>query len=237
MHFLDLTLPTFVDNLALDEALLLQAEAGGPELLRVWQWPHYVVVLGAGGKIAEDVEEAACHTDEVPVARRSSGGGTVLLGSGCLLFSLVLSYEHHPHFKELNASYRYILHELATALAGLAPKIIPEGISDLTCAGLKFSGNSQQRKRTHFLHHGTLLFDFDLDILARFLKQPARQPPYRRNRAHRSFLMNLPTSAAELTQRLKKRWQALEPLIDWPQGKVRALVEEKYGLEEWVRRR
>ena len=43
MHFLDLTLPTLPENLALDEALLLEAEAGGPNLLRVWSWPNNAV--------------------------------------------------------------------------------------------------------------------------------------------------------------------------------------------------
>ena len=49
MHFLDLTLPTIGENLALDEALLLQAEAGGGEALRSWEWEQTCVVLGAGG--------------------------------------------------------------------------------------------------------------------------------------------------------------------------------------------
>src|SRR5438309_11265473 len=90
MHHLDLTLPTLAENLALDEALLLDAETGGPEVLRLWQWPRHAVVLGAGGKLADDVYEDACRADGVPILRRSSGGGSVLLGSGCLLFSLVL---------------------------------------------------------------------------------------------------------------------------------------------------
>src|SRR5205823_1074606 len=93
MHFLDLTLPTLADNLALDEALLLEAEAGrAGEVLRLWEYPRPAVVLGAGCRIAEEVDVAACRADDVPIARRASGGGTVLLGSGCLCFSLVLAY-------------------------------------------------------------------------------------------------------------------------------------------------
>src|SRR5947208_2305701 len=49
MHLLDLTLPTAAENLALDEALLLAAEGGGPEVLRLWENPSYAVVLGSGG--------------------------------------------------------------------------------------------------------------------------------------------------------------------------------------------
>ena len=84
MRFLDLTLPTPAENLALDEALLLEAEAGrGEELLRVWEWPTFAVVLGSGCRLGAEVNEAACRSDHVPILRRASGGGTVLLGAGC----------------------------------------------------------------------------------------------------------------------------------------------------------
>src|SRR3954462_7408222 len=109
MRLLDLTLPTLNANLALDEALLLDAEAGVPEVLRFWEWPDAAVVLGAGGKVAEEANVVECDTAKVPIVRRSSGGGTVLLGSGCLLYSLVLSYERDPRLADLHASYRVIL--------------------------------------------------------------------------------------------------------------------------------
>src|SRR5205085_8125892 len=94
MHFLPLTLPSPAENLALDEALLLEAEAGrSGEVLRLWEWPAPAVVLGSGCRLADDVDEAACARDGVPVLRRASGGGTVLLGAGSLCYSLLLSYE------------------------------------------------------------------------------------------------------------------------------------------------
>src|SRR5262245_36170851 len=99
-RFLDRTLPTLAENLALDEALLIAAEAGGPEVLRLWRWPAPAVVLGAGGRLADDVRADACAADGVPVRRRSSGGGTVLLGPGCLCYSLVLGMDR-PGLREL----------------------------------------------------------------------------------------------------------------------------------------
>jgi lipoate-protein ligase A len=96
MYHLDVTLPTLAENLALDEALVLDAEAGGPEVLRLWRWPQLAVVLGAGGRLADDVDEAACLADGVSIMRRSSGGGTVLLGPGCLLFGLILRFDRDP---------------------------------------------------------------------------------------------------------------------------------------------
>lgn len=238
MRFLHLTLPTITENLALDEALLLEAEADrGGEVLRVWEWPSHAVVLGSGGKLAEDVDEAACQADGVPILRRSSGGGTVLLGPGCLLFSLILNYESSPELREISSSYAFILGRIREALSDLLPNIERAGTSDLASGGRKFSGNSQQRKRNHLLHHGTLLHGFDLDRIGLYLRMPVKQPDYRARRTHEGFLMNLPARAGDLTERLRKAWRADAELPAWPRDAVRRLVAEKYGKDEWTSRR
>jgi lipoate-protein ligase A len=238
MHLLDLALSTPADNLALDEALLLEADAGtGKEVLRFWEWSAYAVVLGAGGKLTEDVDEEACRADDVPIVRRASGGGTVLLGPGCLCYSLVLSYDRDPILRDVNGSYRFILSRIATALDGLSRGIKQSGTSDLAAGVRKFSGNAQQRKKGFVLHHGTLLYGFDLARVARYLRLPVRQPEYRQRREHGDFLVNLPTTATELRRRLRDAWSATEKRDDWPAERVRQLVLEKYGQEEWIRRR
>jgi lipoate-protein ligase A len=238
MRFLDLTLSTAAENLALDEALLLEAEAGrGGEVLRLWEYPRLAVVLGSGGVLADDVNEAACLADGVPLLRRSSGGGTVLLGPGCLLFSLVLALDLAPELAGIRSSYTAILSRVCVALSGVlgGPEMV--GISDLAADGKKFSGNAQQRKRSHVLHHGTLLYAFDLPLLGRYLKEPPRQPEYRAGRGHAEFVCNFPCSGDELRRRFRNTWEAAEPLTEWPRAEVRQLVEEKYALEAWTRRR
>ncbi len=234
MYFLDLTLTSLAENLALDEALLLLAEEGNSgEVLRFWTWPRFAVVLGAGGIIAEDVNEI----DDVPLARRSSGGGTVLLGPGCLLFSLVLSLDRAPELLQINPSYRWILSRVATALADIQPGIEFAGTSDLAVNGRKFSGNSQQRKRRFLLHHGTLLHGFDLDAIGQYLKLPPRRPDYRGDRLHREFLMNLPDRPADIQNRLRAAWQVGGQFKDLPTELVRQLVSEKFATAEFIRRR
>jgi lipoate-protein ligase A len=238
MFFLDLTLPTPAENLALDEALLLAAEAGeGGDVLRLWEWPALAVVLGAGCRLAEDVDEAVCRADGVPILRRSSGGGTVLLAAGCLCFSLVLRFDRHPALTEIPTSYVYILDRVLEALAGLLPTAERAGTSDLAAEGRKFSGNAQQRKRTHLLHHGTLLYGFDAARVGRYLRMPARQPEYRHRREDTEFLMNLPAGAEELKLRLRTVWGAETSLTDLPAARVSQLVAEKYATPEWTRRR
>jgi lipoate-protein ligase A len=235
MRFLDLTLPDPAANLALDEALLLDAELVGlGEVLRLWHWPAPVVVLGSACKLADDVDEAACLADGVPILRRSSGGGTVLWGKGCLLFSLILSYERAPELAQIGSSYRYILGRVAEAL-GL-DGVRQAGVSDLAIGDRKFSGNAQQRKRGFLLHHGSLLYDFDVTLVGRYLRTPLRQPEYRAQRAHDNFLCKVPLTAKQMSQRLRTAWGADDEQTTWPEEAVRRLCAEKYTRDEWTRR-
>jgi lipoate---protein ligase len=234
----DQTLPTLDENLALDEALLLAAEAGeGGEAVRFWEWPQPAVVLGASGSVGIDVNEAACHEEAVPVHRRASGGGTVLLGRGCLLFSLVLSYDRAAELRDVNASYRWILARVRDALRPVAALQLA-GVSDLAVGGLKVSGNAQQRKVRHLLHHGTLLYAFDLPQVARYLNAPEREPAYRAGREHTAFVANLPADGGTLKRLLADAFGAVPAVIgEHVLARVPGLIAERYGRSDWVRRR
>jgi lipoate-protein ligase A len=236
--WLDLTLPTAAANLALDEALLLEAEDGlAGEVLRFWEWTEPVIVLGAGGQIAADVDESACTADGVPILRRASGGGTVLLGRGCLLFSFILAYERDPALRDVNSSYRYILARMAAALRPLAEHLEHAGTSDLAVAGLKVSGNAQQRKRHYLLHHGSILYFFHRSLMSRYLRMPDKQPSYRGNRSHEAFVTNLPVERETLQRLIRAEWNAEVRLPTWPEARTEELVRDKYGTQEWTLRK
>jgi len=238
MHLLDLSLPAPADNLALDEALLLAAEAGrGGEVLRLWESPVVAVVVGAGGSVGIDVNVAACAADGVPVLRRASGGGTVVVGPGCLCFAVVLRTDRAPGLDLIQPSARYVLERVLAAVRPLAPAASIEGISDLAVGGRKFSGSAQQRKRRHFLHHGTLLCDFDPARVGRYLHPPERQPAYRADRPHAAFVTALSADTATVKNLLIEEWQPEGEYVPVPWEQVGELVAEKYGQVEWVGRR
>jgi lipoate-protein ligase A len=160
-----------------------------------------------------------------------------LLGAGCLLFSLVLPLDRALGFADLQASYRIILERIQLGLAAHAAPILLQGSSDLTFAGRKFSGNAQQRKRTHFLHHGSLLYDFDFAPIEHYLKLPPRQPAYRQGRGHADFLCNLPIRGEELRAIVRAAWPTKGALTEISSDMVRQLVREKYQTAEWTYRR
>jgi lipoate---protein ligase len=234
MILFDLTLETPAENVALDEALLEEAEARREprECLRLWESLEPVVVLGRSSQAAIEVDLPACRRRNVAVLRRASGGAAIVAGPGCLMYALVLNYRSRPQLRSLDAAHRFVLESIVGALRPLVPEIARRGTSDLAIGDLKFSGNSVRCKRDTLLYHGTILYDFDLSLVDELLPMPPRQPDYRQGRPHRSFVTNLPVSRTAVREALVSGWQA-EAASDWPRQRTRELVERRYRLDDW----
>jgi lipoate---protein ligase len=237
-----LTLDSPAENIALDEALVDEAEALGPaaEYLRIWEAPSPLVVLGRSSKVADEVDVAACRGLGIPILRRTSGGAAIVAGPGCLMYAVVLSYDRRPEARGIPASHAHVLDRLAAGLQSQAPNVSRAGTSDLVLVGSgglgaarKFSGNSLRVKRTHFLYHGTLLYDFDLALVAECLRTAPRQPEYREQRNHLEFVTNLPLARTALETALTSAWPTHGEATDWPRGRVEELVRERYSRDDW----
>jgi lipoate---protein ligase len=234
MQLLDLTCRAAEENLALDEALLDEAEASPTprEVLRLWEAPAPVVVLGRSSRYAGEARVDVCRAQGVPILRRVSGGAAIVAGPGCLMYGVVLSLELRPALRDLSAAHRDILGRIAAALGTLCPGVVREGTSDLAVAGRKFSGNSVRLRRRHLLYHGTLLHDFPLALLGALLATPPRQPEYRSGRSHSEFVCNLQVATSAMRGALCAAWEVESTALP-PWGRVEQLVREKYSQARW----
>ncbi|HRZ40317.1 MAG TPA: lipoate--protein ligase family protein [Candidatus Omnitrophota bacterium] len=236
MIFKDVSLTSPLDQIIYDDVLLQCCEKGLlPECFRLWESPSVSIVLGRVGRPEEELWLEQVVADRVSVFRRSSGGGTVVQGPGCLNFTFVLSKSNDPRIADLRASYQAILgpviHLLASA--GVAACFCP--ISDLAFEGTlrKFSGNAQRRARGFILHHGTLLYGMDLKLCQRYLKMPAQAPEYRKGRDHSDFIANLPLTAQQLRQSFLTHYvfdkveHDLHPV-------ERGMLQEERQKDKWV---
>ena len=197
----DISFPNIRENISYDQTLLELAEEGSSgETLRFWEAEKFFIVLGKISSLEEDVKIEETHKDDIEIIRRISGGGTVLQGPGCLNYSLILSYEKNPLLRNIRRSYEIILNKICNSLKRLHIEATFEPISDMALHGRKFSGNAQSRKKRYMLHHGTLLYDFPIDIIEKYIKMPKDEPPYRKNRTHKDFLVNINVSSPDIKQ-------------------------------------
>ena len=239
LRFVDRSYQDLASNLALDEALLIAAEESemGPAL-RIWESATLAVILGASGRLHEDVDVNLCRSDGVTIARRSSGGGTVMIGPGALNFAVILPIDFSPGLSAVDLAQLFVLERVAEAIRQAGRPAIVQGSGDLTLNGRKFSGSAQRRLRNHFLVHASILYEFPIEAIARYLRLPKRQPAYRDQRPHDAFLTNLDLPRERVFAALKSAWlgESAAENLELPDPLVAKLIEEKFGLESWVER-
>ena len=230
------TFESTAENIAAEQLLLDVAESGeGPdEILRIWKPESHFVVLGRGGRIGDDVYLERCQAESIPVLRRISGGGTIVTGPGCLMYTVVLSLERRPGLRDVGFCHRFVGEKLQIAYQSCGYAVELRGHSDLCVGNRKFSGNAMRLGRNHVIYHGTLLVDFDLDLIPRYLKKPPRQPEYRNLRDHLEFVTNLMLDTTQLSEAIESVFNA-DRLSEYEldRSRIKSLVEERYAKDEW----
>jgi lipoate-protein ligase A len=239
---------TLAMQLAIDEALLidceeLQSQEEPREWLRIWEFDTPVVVLGRSSKIDQEVNRVYCQREQIPVFRRCSGGASIVAGQGCLIYSLVLSFDARPMVQKLDGAHRFVMSQLLQAVRRQRADVTMQGTCDLTWNDRKFSGNSARIARKHLLYHGTILYDADVSLITRCLAPPPRQPEYRHERPHDQFVTNLSIDPVQFTQDLQLGFAA-QTVPESLQATVASSIEshsqqlwdQRYSQQVWHER-
>ncbi len=236
MKLLELNLRLPAANIALDEALLEQADqtASHPEVLRLWEPSSNMVVIGRSSPIEQEVNLDFCRTNQIPIYRRCSGGASIVTGPGCLMYAVLLDYRKRESLRMLEKAHQFVMGQMSEAIHRLDVDVQMQGTSDLTWNDRKFSGNSLRCKKNWMIYHGTILCDFDLPLISKCLGNPIRQPEYRRGRTHEQFLTQLPIPTTSLRQAIREQWSVTQTLEESPIEMAQQLVSEKYASEAWT---
>lgn len=156
------------------------------------------VVVGKHQNALAETNYPFLQENKIPLARRLSGGGTVFHDKGNINFSFIRNFTE-------NATSVNFKGFLDPVLAFLQSQNIPAEYSDrndLLVEGKKFSGNAehvhQQGKRT--LHHGTILFDSELDKLGKAITNIGNTYTHKAVASVRSKVANVSPYLKEMVQ-------------------------------------
>ena len=226
-------------NLALEEVLFQSVRDEEDGYFLLWQ-NEPTVVVGRFQNTLEEINVPVVRDRGIHVVRRVSGGGAVYHDFGNLNFTFILR-TGDPQ----GLDFRKMTEPVITALLSLGVDGGLVGRNDLVIGGKKFSGNAQYMREGRFLHHGTILFDSDLDVLEKVLLADPDKFKSKGVKSVRSRVTNIRPHLkgeqdieelrAALLSAVRERWPGLETTTLAPSmmARTKALEESKYGTWDW----
>jgi len=160
-----------------------------PPQLRVLPVRTTAVVLPYSRDPEREVYLNRCQEEGVPVVRRPSGGGAVVLAPGVVTLSALAPLEHTRSAERLFARF---CGWLAEALASCGVQgLVLRGVSDLCLGERKVAGTALRLTRASALFQASVLVECDSTLFERYLPYPSRAPDYRKGRSHKEFVTTL----------------------------------------------
>ncbi len=218
-------------NLACEEYFLTQTNL---ELDIFWRNAP-VVVIGRNQDARIEVDENVMQRRGIALIRRETGGGAVYHDLGNINYTHIRNYNGPVDFQSFAAP-------MVGALRTLGVDAAFEGRNDILAGGKKISGTAQTVRRGRLLHHGTLLYDVNMENLTGVLR--AGEEKYKgrgiasiaaRVSNIRPMLQNAPPVEGFITA-LIKVWNAEETyeLSKKDYDSIETLRREVYDNPRWI---
>lgn len=149
-------------NIAMDTWLLNDLKPDEP-IFTLWQ-NRNAVILGQNQNTFQEVNQEYVDDHGIQVVRRVTGGGAVYHDLGNLNFTFIVPVE-----QTAEVNFHKFVQPMLAALHSLDIPAEITGRNDLVIDGKKISGNAQRYANSYLMHHGTLLFDTNVDTMVHAL--------------------------------------------------------------------
>jgi lipoate-protein ligase A len=240
--------------MALDEAILnLAIKKKSPNTLRFYKWSPSTASIGRNQSLSNEIDVDFVKEKGFNVVRRMTGGGAVFHDEKReITYSVVCPIK----FLE-NQGAKRVIEQFELITQGIIAGLMINGLKTekdiIHCPailfdGKKFSGNAQVRMKGYLLQHGTILLDFDPELMYSVLKAPENVGKSRMVKSVRAKCIGIRNQIqnydeTEFINSLKKGFQRtlgfkLEDGTLSAEEKEIAdkLVKEKYLDERWLKK-
>lgn len=231
LYLLRLVNYPILDQLRLEEALL-RTDRRNWCIVNAGSTP--AIVMGISGQL-DQIDAAKMSQCPLPVIKRFSGGGTVVVDTDTLFVSLLLQ----KGAIESRASPQEIMRWSANLYSPLLENFALIE-NDYVIGKKKFGGNAQYICKGRYLHHSSLLWDYNCSYMD-YLHLPEKRPIYRKDRPHErflcrlkdllpcrySFLEKITRQLAEIFTLIESSLSAALQALDQPHRRVTLLYEKR----------
>lgn len=229
LHLISLKNKPIFEQLQLEEALLRNDNRN---FCLINRGSPRAIVMGISGHPPALLDLPRLKKEPIPIIRRFSGGGTVIVDETTLFITFIFSKEalNISPFPEPILRWSEDLYKTAWQIPQFALRENDYAIGDKKCGG-----NAQYIKKGRWLLHTSFLWDYQPENMDCLLF-PSKRPLYRGNRSHNDFLCRLKDYSPspeiliehlkkELVKRLYIEDFSLDLLQEAPHRKAVELIE------------
>ncbi|MDR0406144.1 MAG: lipoate--protein ligase [Clostridiales bacterium] len=184
------------------------------------------LMLGRYQNAASEIHREYARQHGIRIVRRLTGGGTIYTDPGSWQFSFIREE------RENRIDFREFIQPVADGLRRMGLAVEMNARNDLLTDGRKFCGNAQHHGGGRVLHHGSILFDTDIEEMTRCLTVDSEKIISKGIRSVRQRVVNLKTRFGEAMDAEEFRDRLLRFLL--PPGTERRAVapEEVLRVEQ-----
>lgn len=237
-------------NMGIDEAILnARIRDEVPNTVRFYRWKPSAVSIGKNQSLNAEANVQACKNHGVDIVRRITGGGAVYHDyEGEITYSIMVKQEKEIPF-ETDLSFIRLCTGIVIALnkIGLNAYHGKHHCPSIFIDDRKISGNAQTRRKGVILQHGTILRDYDPDLMYTYLrvregikKEKVVHSVYQKITTIKRELKNqVPIDDLEkiLIESFEQSFEtkfSQEELTKNEKTEAEKLRNEKFGLKEWT---
>jgi lipoyl(octanoyl) transferase len=182
-----------VDEVLLD--LVSQSPRNPLTFIRFYQWKQPTLSIGYSQKARKVVDFTFCQSQGIQIVRRPTGGKAVLHDQE-LTYSVVSNDPNHFPIHDISGTYQLIAEALSSGLNRMGIQTVLAGSTardgrsshnhafpqfacfavanhhEILWKNRKLIGSAQRRTQQGFLQHGSVLIEFDPELLAGALGVP-----------------------------------------------------------------
>lgn len=221
-------------NLAFEE--YVQAHRREGNYLILWQNKN-AVIIGRNQNAEAEIHRDFVDSHGISVIRRNTGGGAVYHDLGNLNYSFITDAGDVSQ-----RSAALFTEPVVAALQKLGLDACASGRNDILVSDCKISGTAQHLMNGRILHHGTLLFDSDLSVVAGALNPDPTKFQSKSVKSVRSRVGNI-RSFLKTDMTLTQFWDFLKTaladtvvptaLTEDELAEVKKLQMSKYATWQW----
>lgn len=173
VRLLDLGMVPYLRSQTIFHGIAHALDASAPNTITLMSPIEPYVCIGYHQELDKEIDVDYCRANGISMMRREIGGGAVYLDSGQVFYHWIFHPEHLP--RQVEDTFRPYCQTLVETYRSIGIDAEYRPVNDILVRGRKIGGTGAASIGEATVMAGSLMFDFNFELMARVLKVPSEK--------------------------------------------------------------